>query len=271
MKYGYARVSTPDQCLNLQLDALRLYGVDHICEEKISGKNKNKPVLDALIAKLKTGDQLIVWKLDRLGRRTCELIKLQEALEKKRQREQKKAAKAQAIISGALTIANAFATVPFIPVGLAMGALATGLVAVQIAKINSTQYADGGLLNGKSHKQGGIPVGNTGIEVEGNEYVVNKKSTEKNLPLIEYINSNRRTLTRDDLVTFFDNGKQSLVNKKVRAKYADGGQLPEIGEIDVKSLINYEPEPDNRPIVVSVVDIINATENVRNVQSVAGL
>ena len=38
MKYGYARVSTPDQCLNLQLDALRLYGVDHICEEKISGK-----------------------------------------------------------------------------------------------------------------------------------------------------------------------------------------------------------------------------------------
>lgn len=83
MKYGYARVSTPDQCLNLQLDALRLYGVDHICEEKISGKNKNKPVLDALIAKLKTGDQLIVWKLDRLGRRTCELIKLQEALEKK--------------------------------------------------------------------------------------------------------------------------------------------------------------------------------------------
>ena len=70
MKYGYARVSTPDQCLNLQLDALRLYGVDHICEEKISGKNKNKPVLDALIAKLKTGDQLIVWKLDRLGRRT---------------------------------------------------------------------------------------------------------------------------------------------------------------------------------------------------------
>ena len=51
MKYGYARVSTPDQCLNLQLDALRLYGVDHICEEKISGKNKNKPVLDDLIAK----------------------------------------------------------------------------------------------------------------------------------------------------------------------------------------------------------------------------
>lgn len=197
--------------------------------------------------------------------------KKQEALDKKRQREQKKAAKAQAIISGALTIANALATAPFIPVGIAMGALATGLVAVQIAKINSTQYADGGLLNGKPHSQGGIPVGNTGIEVEGNEYVVNKKSTQANLPLIDYINSNRRKLTRDDLINFFDNGKQGLINKGIRTKFADGGQLPEVGEIDVKSLINYEPEQDNQVIQVQVVDIINAVDNVRQVQTMAGL
>lgn len=83
MKYGYARVSTPDQSLSLQLDALRLYGVDSICEEKISGKRKSKPVLDRLIDKLKLGDQLVVWKLDRLGRRTCELMLLQESLEKR--------------------------------------------------------------------------------------------------------------------------------------------------------------------------------------------
>lgn len=83
MKYGYARVSTPDQNLNLQLDALRQFGVDYICEEKISGKSKLKPVLDNLIARLKAGDQLVVWKLDRLGRRTCELMALQELLEKR--------------------------------------------------------------------------------------------------------------------------------------------------------------------------------------------
>lgn len=83
MKYGYARVSTPDQCLNLQLNALSIHGVDHIFQEKISGKNKFKPILDSLITRLKSGDQLIVWKLDRLGRRTSELIKLQEALEQK--------------------------------------------------------------------------------------------------------------------------------------------------------------------------------------------
>lgn len=83
MKYGYARVSTQDQCLNLQLDAFRKHGVDHIFEEKISGRNKYKPILDSLIAKLKSGDQLIVWKLDRLGRKTSELIKLHESLEKR--------------------------------------------------------------------------------------------------------------------------------------------------------------------------------------------
>lgn len=196
--------------------------------------------------------------------------KRQDALEKKRREQEKKNSIVQATINTFTAMTNALAVQPWF-VGLALSAVALAMGMAQVANIKKQKYADGGLLNGKSHKQGGIPVGNTGIEVEGNEYVVNKKSTVKNLPLIEYINSNRRTLTRDDLVTFFDNGKQSLVNKKVRAKYADGGQLPEIGEIDVKSLINYEPEPDNRPIVVSVVDIINATENVRNVQSVAGL
>lgn len=83
MKYGYARVSTPDQCLNLQLDAFQKHGVDHIFKEQISGRNKYKPILDSLIAELKSGDQLIVWKLDRLGRKTSELIKLHETLEKR--------------------------------------------------------------------------------------------------------------------------------------------------------------------------------------------
>ncbi|WP_459186993.1 recombinase family protein [Parabacteroides sp. APC149_11_2_Y6] len=84
MKYGYARVSTPDQSLGLQLDALKDNGVNNIFSEKISGKNKHKPILNSLICKLKPGDQLIVWKLDRLGRRTGELIKLQEQLERRR-------------------------------------------------------------------------------------------------------------------------------------------------------------------------------------------
>ncbi len=83
MRYGYARVSTQEQSLSLQLDALHSYGVDQVYEEKVSGKNKFKPVLDDLMAQLKSGDQLVVWKLDRLGRRTSELMILQESLEKR--------------------------------------------------------------------------------------------------------------------------------------------------------------------------------------------
>ena len=83
MKYGYARVSRPNQNLDLQLDALQKHGVDHIFEEKISGKIKHKPILDSLIKHLKAGDQLVIWKIDRLGRKSGELIKLQESLERR--------------------------------------------------------------------------------------------------------------------------------------------------------------------------------------------
>ena len=65
----------------------------------------------------------------------------------------------------------------------------------------------------------------TGIEVEGNEYVVNKKSTRENLPLIEYINGSNRRLTREDLMKFYDSGKKS-VTRTSKTKFADGGLLP---------------------------------------------
>lgn len=81
MKIGYARVSTSDQNPSLQLDALRTAGCERIYQEKISGKKKIKPVLNRLLSKLRSGDQLIVWKLDRLGRKSGELIELQETLE----------------------------------------------------------------------------------------------------------------------------------------------------------------------------------------------
>lgn len=84
MKYGYARVSRQKQNLYLQVDALQKHGVDYIFEEKISGKALRKPILDKLIKNLKAGDQLVVWKLDRLGRKTGKLIELQETLENRK-------------------------------------------------------------------------------------------------------------------------------------------------------------------------------------------
>ena len=74
--YGYVRVSTVDQNPGLQFDALRALGIDddHMFIDHISGSTKNRPALDRLLAKLVAGDEVVVWKLDRLGRSTQHLI-----------------------------------------------------------------------------------------------------------------------------------------------------------------------------------------------------
>ena len=83
MIYGYARVSTMDQNLDTQLDALKRFGVDEIVSEKVSGVSKNKQALDSLITSLAAGDVLVVIRMDRLGRNTLQLLELVEQLEQK--------------------------------------------------------------------------------------------------------------------------------------------------------------------------------------------
>ena len=65
---GYARVSTEEQSLNLQRDALEKAGCLNIYEEKISGAKAKRPVLDLAIKDLRPGDTFVVWRLDRLAR-----------------------------------------------------------------------------------------------------------------------------------------------------------------------------------------------------------
>jgi len=83
--YGYARVSTSDQDLYLQLDALKDSGCEdaYIFTDKISGAKADRPGLNACLAKLKTGDTLLVWRLDRLGRSMVHLVGLIEELREK--------------------------------------------------------------------------------------------------------------------------------------------------------------------------------------------
>ncbi|MFK7933640.1 MAG: recombinase family protein [Saprospiraceae bacterium] len=76
MNIGYARVSTKEQNLDLQKDALRKAGCVEIFEEKISGAGKERPQLTKLIERIRKGDVLTVWKLDRLGRSIKDLIQL---------------------------------------------------------------------------------------------------------------------------------------------------------------------------------------------------
>ena len=76
MNIGYARVSTKEQNLDLQKDALMKAGCIEIFEEKVSGAGKERPQLEKLVEKLRKGDILTVWKLDRLGRSIKDLIQL---------------------------------------------------------------------------------------------------------------------------------------------------------------------------------------------------
>ncbi len=83
MKFGYARVSTHEQSLDLQIDALKQYGVDRIFQEKLTGTRNHRPELDELLKYVRPGDTVIVWKLDRIGRNMKHLIELVEGFKKK--------------------------------------------------------------------------------------------------------------------------------------------------------------------------------------------
>lgn len=75
MLIGYARVSTQDQQLHLQLDDLNRAGCERVFQEKVSS-GKVRPQLQLLVDSLRRGDTVVVWKLDRLGRSLKELITL---------------------------------------------------------------------------------------------------------------------------------------------------------------------------------------------------
>jgi DNA invertase Pin-like site-specific DNA recombinase len=76
MKIGYARVSTEEQSENAQMDALNEDGCERIFREKMSGKSKQRPELDRMIDTLRSGDIVVVQRLDRLGRSLKDLIEL---------------------------------------------------------------------------------------------------------------------------------------------------------------------------------------------------
>lgn len=83
MIVGYARVSTQDQNLQLQIDALQNAGCFEIFEERITGTKKDRPALNEMLKMLRAGDRVVVYKLDRISRSTKHLIELVELFEEK--------------------------------------------------------------------------------------------------------------------------------------------------------------------------------------------
>lgn len=207
--------------------------------------------------------------------------KEKEKLEKKKEREvleQKKKERQRniitAIINTALGVTQALGAYPP-PASYAFAAAVGALGAVQIGIMSSQKYADGGVLEGKSHKQGGIKavVGRNPIELEGQEFITNKYTTQRNVDLLYYINSKKRKLNIDDFIEFYGKKNNTITKSSPSSKYAAGGQLPTLrNDISVNDSIatalrNY----NERPVVVQVKDIINGTDRVKKVQVMAGL
>lgn len=199
------------------------------------------------------------------------LEKKQKALEKKRQEQEKKAKVQQAVINTYMAVSNALAVQPWF-VGLALSAVALALGMKNVAAIKSTPiYEDGGVIQGARHSQGGVKVLGGQAEVEGGEFITNRKSTAANLPLLTYINDTKRTVTAEDLVSFFNNGTPTVKSKLTR-KFASGGQLPTTDGSEVNKVMAVsDANEGNKMYVVQVTDIINAQKNLERVQVLSGL
>jgi len=83
MLIGYARVSTDDQKLDLQQDALQKAGCEKIFEDYLGGAKASRPGLNAALEMARYGDTLVVWRLDRLGRSLKDLLQLTETLKER--------------------------------------------------------------------------------------------------------------------------------------------------------------------------------------------
>src|SRR5438105_2357831 len=83
MNIGYARVSSKEQNLDLQMDALNKAACVRIYPEKVSGANRERPEFERMLDHLRAGDTVIVWSLDRLARSTLDLLSTIETITKR--------------------------------------------------------------------------------------------------------------------------------------------------------------------------------------------
>ena len=186
---------------------------------------------------------------------------------------------AQAYINAAMAVSMAAVNhwpVPAIP----MMALAAAAGAAQIAAIQSQNipsYGSGGLLEGKSHRDGGIKtsIGSSPIELEGHEYVIRKKTTEKNVQLLDYINKSERKLNINDFIDFYSSGnvKKNIVSANPKTRFENGGQIPILrNDIDMNNrLIDAMTAYANRPMYVAVTEIEDKMADVNYIRTVAGV
>lgn len=272
-----------DEALDKQEDIISEHknNIDSIEDELATARgDRRQHLIDQLNAEI-AAQRAAQKEEQRIKKEQEQAKKKEEALEKKRREAEYKRNVMQAFVSWHLSIANGLATQPFLPVGIAMGALATTLGAVQYALVKSQKpYAkggqlDGGVAQGKRHRDGGIPVLGGRASIEGGEFITNRQTTANNVDLLEFVNSKHRKLNIDDFIDFYSSGKakKNIISMSPRTKFADGGQIPTLDNtysFDDRLLESFE-KYSNRPVQVSVVDINNKQDDVKRVQALAGL
>ncbi|MBB4036968.1 hypothetical protein GGR21_002882 [Dysgonomonas hofstadii] len=178
----------------------------------------------------------------------------------------------EATASVAQGVTKALSYGPFLGPVLAAVVAAAGAVQIGIMTKQLAKFADGGLLNGKRHSQGGMRIEGTNIEVEGGEYVVNRESTSKNLGLVRYINSQRKELTPTDISGFFAKTSQGY-EPPFRRQFEAGGQVPAIESpnsinndalVDAIKSIKFAPK-------VAVTDILRVQDEMTQVDGWSGI
>lgn len=172
----------------------------------------------------------------------------QEKLDKERKEREQALAIVQAIINTALGVTMALTQMPPASYIMAAGTAIAG--AAEIAVISSQKFEDGGILDGPSHSNGGIK--GTGrfnnIEVEGGEFIVNKRSTAQYLPLLKNINNGLPVQNSN--------------------KFEEGGMLPNYNTINSLGNINdVIKDQINKPIMVSVQEINDVNSRVKAIEN----
>ena len=209
---------------------------------------------------------------EKIQKKEDALKKKQDALEKKRKQQQKQQSLINAIVNTALGVTQALSAYPP-PTSWILASAVGAMGAVQIATISSQKYANGGVLDGPSHSQGGIkvPTKRGMSELEGNEFITNKKTTTHNTEMLYYINSIKRKITREDMEKFFDGKGKVSIPASHSLRFASGGQMPELTDFNLKNQIQNQQEQPEIRVVAQITDIASQLDNYNQIRVLAGL
>jgi len=241
--------------------------IKELSEQAKTAQGGRLAVIQEQIAREMESRQALANDEKRLATEKEKAEKEKEKLEKQKKKNEIKSQIVQGVANIALGVTKALSYGPII--GPILAAIVGAMGAIQVAQMTKqlSKMADGGLLNGKRHSQGGMRILGTNIEVEGGEYVINRLSTERNLGLVRYINSQRRQLDADDISGYFQSSGSLRPGPAFKTMFASGGELPA-----QQSLETYDNDRVARAIesinfqpVVSVVDIANVQHNMTQV------